>query len=225
MEFQLADLLESVAEAVPEREAIVSGDTRRSYAELDRRATRLAHALLRAGIAPGDHLGVYLYNGAEFLETMLAAFKIRAVPINVNYRYVEEELVQLFDNADLVGIVHQREFGPRLAAVAPRLPLLMRLVAVEDGSGSACPAPGARGVSREVASAAAERRHAARSRSGGCAPWQASAMPRAGCLAGGSVSTAPRSTSSPARPGTAPSASSGSSAFARATTWPRRCPG
>ncbi|MCI0856513.1 MAG: AMP-binding protein, partial [Chloroflexi bacterium] len=83
MEFNLADLFECVVDAVPEREALICEDTRLTYAELDKRANRLAHALTKAGVKEGDHIGLYQYNGIEYMEGVLAAFKIRAVPINV----------------------------------------------------------------------------------------------------------------------------------------------
>ena len=125
MEFNLADLFESVADAVPEREAVVCGDNRLTYAQLDERATRLAHHLRASGVGEGDHVGFYLYNCAEYLEGTLAAFKIRAVPININYRYVEEELLYLFDNADLTAAIHHKEFAPRIGAIAEKLPKLL----------------------------------------------------------------------------------------------------
>jgi acyl-CoA synthetase (AMP-forming)/AMP-acid ligase II len=112
--FNLADLFESVADAVPDRVALVAGPRRLTYAELDARANRLAHALAARGVKAGEHVGLYLYNGAEFIEGMLAAFKLRAVPINVNYRYVEDELAYLVRNADLAAVIHQPELGDRL---------------------------------------------------------------------------------------------------------------
>jgi len=131
--FNLADIWEAVCDRVAEREALSCAGTRLTYAELEARANRLAHWLSAQGVEPGQHLGVYLQNGPEYLETMLAAYKIRAVPINVNYRYVEDELRYLFDNADLVGVVHHRSFTPRLAAVVPDLPGLRWCLTVDDG--------------------------------------------------------------------------------------------
>src|ERR1700733_6874116 len=141
MELNLADLFESVADAIPERMVLVSGSTGHTFADLDRRATQLAHALSARGIRAGDHVGLFLYNGHEFVEAMLAAFKIRAVPVNINYRYVEEELAYLFTNADLVAVFSQRELFPRVEAIRDRVPLLRTVVVVEDGSGP----PGGRG--------------------------------------------------------------------------------
>src|SRR5919197_1285133 len=102
MQFNLADLFECVTDHVPGRTAVVAGDRRLSYAELDERATRLAHALAELGVRPGDSVGCYMTNCVEFIETMLAAYKLRAVPVNVNYRYGADELTYLFDDAALV---------------------------------------------------------------------------------------------------------------------------
>jgi acyl-CoA synthetase (AMP-forming)/AMP-acid ligase II len=133
MELNIADLFESVADAIPDRLALVSGNTRLTFAELDERATRLANVLRARGIKAGDHIGCYLYNGAEFVETMIAAFKVRAVPININYRYVEEELAYLFDNAKLVALVHQRELSAQAAAAAKGILSLKTFIAVGEG--------------------------------------------------------------------------------------------
>ncbi|MEY2447728.1 MAG: 3-oxocholest-4-en-26-oate---CoA ligase [Acidimicrobiaceae bacterium] len=104
--FNLADLFELVARAIPDREALVSGATRLTYGELDERSTRLADALDRTlGVTAGDHVGLDLYNCAEYVEATFACFKLRAVPININYRYVAGELEPLFANAGLVGIL------------------------------------------------------------------------------------------------------------------------
>ena len=136
MEFNLADLFESVVDAVPDRVALVCGDRRLTYRELDERANRLAHHLLDAGVNPGEHVGMYLYNSTENVEGMLACVKIRAVPVNVNYRYVEGELKYLFNDADLVALLHQREFAPRIAAVRSDVPKLRHLICVDDASGA-----------------------------------------------------------------------------------------
>jgi 3-oxocholest-4-en-26-oate---CoA ligase len=136
VEFNLADLFESVVDAIPDREALVCGDRRLSYSGVEERANRLAHHLSAAGVEAGQHVGLYLYNGTEYVEAMLACLKIRAVPINVNYRYVEGELRYLFTDADLVGLVHQREFAPRVAAIKDEVPLLRTMVCIDDASGA-----------------------------------------------------------------------------------------
>ncbi len=134
--FTFADTLEVVSDAVPDQLAIITDQRRITYRELDERATRLAHALAARGVGVGDHIGLYLHNGTEYVEAMLAAWKIRAVPVNVNYRYVEDELVYLFDDADLVSVVHHREFAPTIAAVTHKVPGVTSFLYVEDGSGA-----------------------------------------------------------------------------------------
>ena len=133
MEFNLADLWEHVVDTVPDRDAMICGETRLTYRETDARADQLAHFLHARGVGPGDHVALYLYNGVEYLEGMLAAFKIRAVPVNVNYRYVEEELRYLLDDADATAIIFHRELAPKLAAIHVELPLLQTYVCVDDG--------------------------------------------------------------------------------------------
>src|SRR6516225_7783604 len=136
MEFNLADLFELVADAAPDRLAVVAGDRRLTFRELDERANRVAHYLRDVGVVPGQHVGIYAYNRAEWLESMLGCFKARTVPINVNYRYVVEELRYLFDNADLVALVFEAEFGPHVASATPGLPKLKHLVQLDDGTGT-----------------------------------------------------------------------------------------
>jgi 3-oxocholest-4-en-26-oate---CoA ligase len=138
MEFNLADLFEGAVDAFADREYLVAEGQRRTYAEMDARANRLAHHLAANGIGPGDHVGIYAYNSVEWVETLWAVFKLRAVWININYRYVEEELAYLFENADLKAVVFQREFAPRVARVLSqgRLPLLTHSVVIDDGTGA-----------------------------------------------------------------------------------------
>ncbi len=136
MEFNLADLFENAVDHFGEREYVVCDGKRRTYAELEERANRLANHLAAAGVGPGDHVGIYAYNAVEWVETLWAVFKLRAVWVNINYRYVEDELRYLFDNADLVALVFQREFAPRVAGVRDQLPLLRHAVMIEDGSGA-----------------------------------------------------------------------------------------
>ena len=134
MEFNLADLFEAVADAVPDRVALIAGDRRLTYRELDERANRVAHYLHDVGVLPGQHVGIYSFNRAEWMESMLGCFKARAVPINVNYRYVVEELRYLFDNADLVALIFEAEFGPHVASVLPGVPKLRHLLQLDDGT-------------------------------------------------------------------------------------------
>ncbi|MEV5973085.1 acyl-CoA synthetase [Streptomyces sp. NPDC051921] len=137
MEYNLADLFESVVDVVPDREALVyvdhpgtGAEHRLTYAGLDAAANRLAHHLVDAGLRPGEHLGLHLYNGTEYLQTVLACLKARLVPVNVNYRYVEEELVYLYRDADLAALVFDAEFTERVAAALPQTEKLRHLVRV-----------------------------------------------------------------------------------------------
>ncbi|MEU7298331.1 acyl-CoA synthetase [Streptomyces exfoliatus] len=146
MEYNLADLFESVVDVVPDREALVyvdhpgtGAERRLTYAQLDAAANRIAHHLTDAEIRPGEHLGLHLYNGVEYLQTVLACLKARIVPVNVNYRYVEEELVYLYRDADLAALVFDAEFTDRVAAALPQTEKLRHLVRVgspAEGAGS-----------------------------------------------------------------------------------------
>jgi 3-oxocholest-4-en-26-oate---CoA ligase len=140
--FNLADLFESVAAVVPDAEALVVGDRRLSYAALDERAGRLAGRLAEAGVGPGNFVGLQLINGTEYLEGMLACFKLRAVPVNVNYRYVGEELRHLYADAGLVGLVHHRSFAGDIGSALDAMEERRVLLDVADGSGIE-PVPGA----------------------------------------------------------------------------------
>ena len=134
MGFNIADLFERAVDAVPDRTAVVCGDRSLTFAEFDAESNRLANHLLSEGIGTVDHIGIYAQNSVEWLIAMIAAFKVRGVPININFRYVEDELVYLFDNADLVALVHDRGYVDRIASVTERVPGLRHLVTIEDGS-------------------------------------------------------------------------------------------
>jgi len=162
VQFNVADLLERVADTVPDHLALVCDRRRLTYAELDARANRLAHVLAAHGVGAGDHVALYLYNSTEYLEGMLAAFKLRAVPINVNYRYVEDELRYLLDDADAVAVVFHREFEVKLAAISSSLPALRTFVAVDDDSPPAATALEPDDYERALAAASPARDFAAR---------------------------------------------------------------
>ena len=122
--YNLADVWEAVSDRVADRIAITCGDRNLTYADLEERANRLAHHLASVGVGPGDHVGIYLTNGSEYIETMLAAFKLRAVPININFRYVADELQYLFDDSGIVAMVHGDEYTGRIADTTLDVPLL-----------------------------------------------------------------------------------------------------
>ena len=133
MAYNIADLFEHTVDSVADREVLVVGEQRRTYAQLEARANQLAHHLLAQGIGPGDHVGVYGSNSVEWIEAALAAYKVRAVPVNVNFRYLEDELSYLFDNADVKAVIYDRGFAPRIAAVRASLPRLEHLIHIDDG--------------------------------------------------------------------------------------------
>ncbi|MDQ1395654.1 MAG: 3-oxocholest-4-en-26-oate---CoA ligase, partial [Acidimicrobiaceae bacterium] len=132
MEFNLGDLFEHAADTFGDREYLVANGVRRTYREMEDRANRLAHHLAAQGVGAGDHVGIYGYNTVQWVEALWAVFKVRAVWININYRYVEDELRYLVGNADLVALIHQAEFTERVAAVQPHLPLLRHVLVMDE---------------------------------------------------------------------------------------------
>jgi acyl-CoA synthetase (AMP-forming)/AMP-acid ligase II len=132
--FNLADLFEQVAEQVPGRVAIVIGDRRVTYRELDERSTRFANYLLSIGVQPGDTVGINSYNRIEWIEAMFGAYKARAVAINLNYRYVGEELRYVLDDADVSVLVFERGLAPVVNAVQDLVPTLRQTLVLEDGT-------------------------------------------------------------------------------------------
>jgi len=148
-DFNLAAVHEAVSAAIPDRECLVWRDRRLSYAEVTDRTRRLANHLAERGVGPRtdrsglegheshqDHLAIYLHNGNEYLEAMLGSYKARVAPFNVNYRYVEEELLYLLDNSGAKAIVYHSAFAPTLANVLADLPELEVLIQVDDDSGN-----------------------------------------------------------------------------------------
>jgi len=134
MDENLASVFEQVADAVPGAPAVVQGQRSRTWAEFDDRAARLAGALAARGIGSGSRVAVDLYNCIEYLEVVYAALKLRAIPINVNYRYREGELVYLLDDADAEVVIFHGSLADRLAAAAPRLKRPVALIEVPAGA-------------------------------------------------------------------------------------------
>jgi acyl-CoA synthetase (AMP-forming)/AMP-acid ligase II len=169
MEFNLAQVHEAVEAAVPDRECIVWGDRRLTYAHVGDRTRRLANHLRAAGLGTHteraqlaghesgqDHLACYLHNGNEYLEAMLGSYKARVAPFNVNYRYVAEELRYLLNDAGARGMVFHSTFADRVAEVRADLPRLEVLLQVDDGSGTPL-LPGAVWYEDALAAASPER--------------------------------------------------------------------
>ncbi len=130
----IADLAEHAIDAVPDRVALICGDETLTFAELEEKANRLAHYLIDHGVKKDDKVGLYCRNRIEIVIAMLAIVKAGAILINVNYRYVEGELRYLFENSDMVALVHERQYADRVANVLPDAPGIRCVLVVEDGS-------------------------------------------------------------------------------------------
>ncbi|MGB8406234.1 MAG: acyl-CoA synthetase [Mycobacterium sp.] len=134
MALNIADLAEHAIDAVPDRVALICGDEQLTYAQLEEKANRLAHYLQSRGVKKDDKVGLYCRNRIEIVIGMLGIIKAGAILVNVNFRYVEGELKYLFDNSDMVALIHERQYADRVANVLPELPLLTTVLVVEDGS-------------------------------------------------------------------------------------------
>ncbi len=148
IDFNMAAVHEAIGAAIADHPCLVWGERSWTWAEMTDRSRRVANYLLsRSSAVPTGrefldghesgqaHLGIYLYNGNEYLETMLGAYKARVAPFNVNYRYVADELAYLLRDANCEILVYSESFSPTLAEVLPGLPGLAVLICVADGSG------------------------------------------------------------------------------------------
>ena len=135
-EWHFATLWESIADVIPDRPAVVCGQKRVTWREWDDRAARLAATFGAAGLGPDAKVGLYLYNGVEYTETQYAAMKGRMVPININYRYLDDELHYLLENSDSEALVFHSSLGDRVARVMERCPNVKLWIEVDDGGES-----------------------------------------------------------------------------------------
>ena len=133
MNESFATVLEAVGDLRRDRVAVTHGDRSRTWAELDERAARLAGHLAAQGIGPESRVAVALYNGIEYLETVYAVLKLRAVPVNVNYRYRRDEIVALLGDARAEAVVFDATLAQRMGESRPALPQLRTLLQVGDG--------------------------------------------------------------------------------------------
>ncbi len=122
MALNIADLAEHAIDAVPDRVALICGDEQLTYAQLEEKANRLAHYLIDQGVKKDDKVGLYCRNRIEIVIAMLGIVKAGAILVNVNFRYVEGELKYLFENSDMVALVHERRYADRVANVLPETP-------------------------------------------------------------------------------------------------------
>ncbi len=134
-DFHFATIWEALSDHYQDQIALLHGDAQRSWTDYDSRAARIATALTEAGLKPDSKFGLYLYNSPEYLEAQYGGFKMRGVPINVNYRYTEDELVYLLDNSDSEALFYHATFSDRVAAIKDKLPGIKLYVEVADGSG------------------------------------------------------------------------------------------
>lgn len=168
-EVNIAEAQEAIGAAIPDREALVFRDRRFTYAQWNERTRRLGNHFVEQGLgchrerselsgweSGQDHVALYLYNGNEYLEGMLGAYKARVAPFNVNYRYVDDELIYLLNNARARAIIFHAEFAPRVQAIRDSVPTLEHFLQVADGSGHEL-IPGAVDYEAALAGASAER--------------------------------------------------------------------
>ena len=118
-EHSFADIWEAVADALPDAQALVHGDRRLTWSQVDRRADGIAKALLDAGVQQTDKVAQYLYNCPEYMESLFGICKAGCAPVNTNYRYTEDELVYLWDNADAVAVVFHGTFADTIEKMSP----------------------------------------------------------------------------------------------------------
>jgi acyl-CoA synthetase (AMP-forming)/AMP-acid ligase II len=136
--WNFADVWEAVAVTLPDEPALLHGDRTVTWADFDRRADGVAAAILDAGVVEGTTVAQYLTNRPEYLESVFAAFKLGLPPVNTNYRYVDDELVYLWDNADTSVVVFEGRFAERIEHLRDRVPGVRLWLWVDDGTG-ACP--------------------------------------------------------------------------------------
>jgi 3-oxocholest-4-en-26-oate---CoA ligase len=147
--FNLSTVFGTLARALPDKRALIWRGREWTFADMDARIDGVAHYLASVGMgchterdelqgheSGQDHVGLYLRNGNQYLEAMIGAYRARVAPFNVNYRYVEAELVYLLTNAKARALVYSAEFAPRVAAIRDQLPELEFLIQVDDGSGN-----------------------------------------------------------------------------------------
>ena len=139
LEWNFADVWEAVAEVMPEALAQLHGDRVVTWAEFDRCANGIATALLKEGCQKQDKVALYLHNGPEYLQSAFACMKAGLVPVNTNYRYQQEELIYLWDNADATVVIFHGAFTDMVEAVRARCSKVRLWIYVDDGT-AACPA-------------------------------------------------------------------------------------
>ncbi len=135
MEAQYASVWERNSDVIPDKIALICGDNEVTWKEYDDRAARLASLMTNSGLGDNSKVGLYLHNSNEYLEAQYSVFKIKGVPINVNYRYKEEELIYLLDNSDSEAVFFQSCYAEQIESIKDKLPKIKLYIQVDDGSG------------------------------------------------------------------------------------------
>jgi acyl-CoA synthetase (AMP-forming)/AMP-acid ligase II len=191
--WNFADVWETVAEALPDAPALVHRGRTRTWREFDQRADNVGQWLLDAEVKEQDKLALYLYNCPDYLEASYAAYKIGMVPINTNYRYADDELVYLWENADTVAVVFHGAFVERIEGIRDRVPAVRSWLWVDDQT-TECPAWAVpyEEVAGTTGPTAADHRGVAPTTSTCCTPVARQACPKASC--GARTTCSPAST-------------------------------
>ena len=134
MEAQYASVWERNSDVIPDKIALICGNNEVTWKDYDDRAARLASLLSEAGLGDDSKVGLYLHNSNEYLEAQYSVFKIKGVPINVNYRYKEEELVYLLDNSDSEAVFYQGCYAEQIKSIKDKLPKVKLYIQVDDGT-------------------------------------------------------------------------------------------
>jgi acyl-CoA synthetase (AMP-forming)/AMP-acid ligase II len=153
----IADLVEHAIDLVPDRVALASDGRELTYAQLEDRTNRLGHYLRKHGVKPGDKVGIYSRNTIEAVEAMVAVFKIRAVMVNINFRYIENELQHIFEDSDMVALIHERQYADKVANVLPTTPLVKTVLVVDDDTELDCSGYGGVDYEQALAQSSPER--------------------------------------------------------------------
>ncbi|WP_328405508.1 AMP-binding protein [Nocardia sp. NBC_00403] len=170
MSCNFADLFEHAVDAMPDRVALIEGDRVLTFRELDEQADRLADHLASVGVAPGTHIGFQMHNDIDTMTTLIACFKTRAVPININYRYGVEELRYIYDSVDLEVLFYHATYERAVRTAAASMPALRHLIVVDDRATDGGPAgpstPGKQGTASCDTRCSVDHHQAGRSRDG-----------------------------------------------------------
>ena len=137
-QWNYADVWESIAGIQPDQPAIIQGDRTVSWGQFEARSAGVAGWLSSLGAVHQDKVALYLYNAPEYMESVFASLRIGLVPVNTNYRYGDEELLYLWDNADAIAVVFHGTFAERIEGIRSKATKVKGWLFVDDGSGP-CP--------------------------------------------------------------------------------------